>query len=190
MTRSARLAITAAVIGLALGLAAGMPPWPDRTTMVTISLLLLASAAVAAMWAMLTIEPLEDAELDPALPAAPARARIHQLSIATDAAGTPALAYTAVADIATDSADDAFARSQNIDSSWTEGDGVNPYVDGSCRSTSVGDVIDITGRLLIVEPIGFAEVVSLAAAIERARATSFLAYLLPKSPVAQRQFVS
>ena len=190
MNRSTRLAISAAVIGLALGLVAGLPPWPERTVMVTISLLLLAAAAFAAMWALLTID--EGLVTDPDEPAqeAPAVARIHHLTIVADAAGNPRLAYTPVADVATGDAEEAFARSQNIDSSWIEGEGVTPIACDSSRSTSVGDVIELAGSLVIVEPIGFADVSSFDAALEHARTTSFLALLLPKTAVAQGRFVS
>lgn len=187
MNRATRLAVSAAVIGLALGLVAGLPPWPERTVMVTISLLLLASAATAAMWALLSID--EDPADGPAPGAetpvtsltlvagtAPATARIHHVDLDERALldGSHVLVYKAVADISTGDAEAAFEMSQNLDSSWTEQAEVLPLVDGPLRSTSVGDVIDIAGTFHIVRDFGFGVVASLDEALEEARSTSFL----------------
>ncbi len=111
MNRSTRRAVSAAVIGLALGLVTGLPPWPERTVTDTISLLLLAAAAVAAMWALFTIdeglvpEPAPDAEVPDGepWPDAPATARIHHLDLheLAQLAGCHTLVYRAVADVPT-----------------------------------------------------------------------------------------
>lgn len=184
MNRSTRLAISAAVIGLALGLVTGLPPWPERTVMVTISLLLLAAAAFAAMWALLTIDekqedgPASDVVApDPELASdAPLTARIHHLDLDERALleGRQALVYRAVADVPTGDLETAFEMSQNLDSSWVAGDGVRALAGTSCRSTSVGDVIDIAGTLHIVRDFGFGVVGSFDEALEEARSTSFL----------------
>ncbi len=185
MNRSARLVITAAVIGLALGLLAGLPPWPERTVMVTISLLLLAAAAVAAMWAMLTIdeglvpEPAPDAEVPDGEPApdAPATARIHHLDLDGRAQldGCHTLFYKAVADVETGDPETAFEVSQNLEERpWNSAPRIRPLSFAPARSTSVGDVIEIAGTLHIVRHVGFGVVGSFGEALEEARSSSFL----------------
>ena len=184
MNRSTRRAVSAAVIGLALGLVTGLPPWPERTVTVTISLLLLAAAAVAAMWALLTFdeglvpEPAPDAEVPDGEPApdAPATARIHHLDLDELAqfVGCHTLVYRAVADVPTADPETAFEMSQNLEAPWTAGDGVSSLAGKNCRSTSVGDVIEIAGTLHIVRHVGFGVVGSFGEALEEARSSSFL----------------
>ena len=193
MNRSTRLAIAAAVIGLALRLVTGLPPWPERTVTVTISLLLLAAAAVAAMWALLTIdegllpEPAPDAEVPDGEPApdAPATARIHHLDLdeLAQLAGCHTLVYRAVADVPTGDPETAFEVSQNLEERpWNSAPRIRPLSFAPARSTSVGDVIEIAGTLHIVRDVGFGVVASFEDALEEARSTSFLGLYVGAHP--------
>lgn len=192
MNRATRRAVSAAVIGLALGLVTGLPPWPERTVTVTISLLLLAAAAVAAMWALLTIdeglvpEPAPEAEVPDGEPApdAPATARIHHLDLdeLAQLASCHTLVYRAVADVPTADPETAFEMSQNLESPWAAGDRVSPLAGTNCRSTSVGDVIVIAGTLHIVRDVGFGVVASFEEALEEAHSSSFLGLYVSAHP--------
>lgn len=65
--------------------------------------------------------------------------------------------YNEVAEVSASSLDEAYAMTQNIDSSWVKGAKVKTHLP-ACRSTSVGDVIkDDSGDFHIVEMIGFSK---------------------------------
>lgn len=56
--------------------------------------------------------------------------------------------------------DIAYTRSNNIDSAWIEGsDVVERFVSGGCRSTSMGDMIEVDGKFSLVAAFGFVPVV-------------------------------
>jgi hypothetical protein len=64
-----------------------------------------------------------------------------------------------VADVFTDDLDEAFEWTNNIDTPWTKlgtlQGNLKAYVNGPCRSTSVGDVMEKDGDLYLVLPAGF-----------------------------------
>ena len=79
----------------------------------------------------------------------------------------PSVTYALVAEIRTDSLDVAFATSQQFGSRpWTERPRIRPVASLPCRSTTIGDVLELRGELHIIRASGFARVDSLAAAVE------------------------
>ena len=62
-----------------------------------------------------------------------------------------------VAEIASNDLDNAFELTNHIDHDWTENEGVTPLV-SKPRSTSVGDVMEIEGKFLLVDSYGFKEI--------------------------------
>jgi hypothetical protein len=66
--------------------------------------------------------------------------------------------FTAVAEVETESVDDAYERTNSIHCGWWENERVTP-LRGPTRSTSVGDVMELPdGSLLVVNGMGFAPV--------------------------------
>lgn len=67
--------------------------------------------------------------------------------------------YELVATMKAESLDDVFARSQNVDSAWIAAEGVHGMMAvlkrGGCRSTSIGDIIEVDGVLHMVDASGF-----------------------------------
>lgn len=68
------------------------------------------------------------------------------------------LSFVKVADVDTDSLEDAFALTNHIDRPWSENGRVEPAGDGKWRSTSVGDLLRVDGQVFSVSPVGFSEV--------------------------------
>lgn len=74
--------------------------------------------------------------------------------------------FVLVATVDTDSKSVAFAKTNNVEWSWTQNDGVTFYADNlpegsptdGCRSTSVGDVLHVGDKLFLVDMIGFREI--------------------------------
>ena len=71
----------------------------------------------------------------------------------------PKESYQKVASVEASSLDDAYAKTQNIDSAWVNNDGVTTFL-GQCRSTSVGDIIYNTDEKqgYMVDNFGFKKV--------------------------------
>ena len=65
--------------------------------------------------------------------------------------------YKLVAEVDANDLDKVYARTQNIDSSWTKNSIVSTNLP-QCRSTSVGDMIEVNGQLHMVDMIGFKNV--------------------------------
>lgn len=63
----------------------------------------------------------------------------------------------AVANVETDSLDEAYLRTNHIDYDWAENPGVEVLTVDSTRSTSVGDVMEMEGQKYVVQSIGFAK---------------------------------
>ncbi len=67
--------------------------------------------------------------------------------------------FVLVAEMRAKSLDDVFARSQNVIKSWIAGDRVHGMMAvlkrGGCRSTSIGDIIEVDGVLHMVDAAGF-----------------------------------
>jgi len=70
--------------------------------------------------------------------------------------------YKAVAKVQASDLDDAYRLTNTIDGPWWENRGVEFLgsaehgMDG-CRSTSIGDVLELDGRKYIVAPMGFTD---------------------------------
>jgi hypothetical protein len=119
--------------------------------------------------------------------------RVHHAVTLQVAGVEPSVTYALVAEIRTDSLDIAFATSQQFGSRpWTERPRVRAVVATPCRSTSLGDVLELRGELHIIRPAGFAPVESLAAAAAEVRAGVALASIVgpPKSAATERSRLS
>jgi pectate lyase len=64
---------------------------------------------------------------------------------------------TLVAEVETDSLEDAYQLTNNIENSWVENEKVTAKVDRG-RSTSMGDVLEQDGKYHMVAGFGFAEI--------------------------------
>lgn len=62
--------------------------------------------------------------------------------------------YVHVADVDSDDLDVAFEKTNHIDRSWMENEGVTAHGTRQ-RSTSVGDVLEVNGKLYAVSGVGF-----------------------------------
>lgn len=79
------------------------------------------------------------------------------------------LGYSHVGSIDTNDLDEAYQLTNNINSSWIDGDKVDFLSDavkakGGCRSTSVGDILidNSTGKIWIVASFGFDDLLKVA----------------------------
>lgn len=63
--------------------------------------------------------------------------------------------FILVAEIDSQNADIAFNLTQNIDSNWVENERVKAFVGDKCRSTSVGDLVEINKKYFICNLIGW-----------------------------------
>ena len=67
--------------------------------------------------------------------------------------------YALVAEVVSDEPDEAFGLTNHIDSDWKTNRGVTPTAWVPVRSTSVGDVLELSdGRHLLIIGIGFTEI--------------------------------
>jgi len=66
--------------------------------------------------------------------------------------------YTVVAVCKSNDLDDAYMLTQNIDTAWTNNDGISP-IGSNLRSSMVGDIFETPdGSLYIVDNIGFEKI--------------------------------
>jgi len=85
----------------------------------------------------------------------------HNVNLRMDTPSTFADSHALVATINTDNLDDAYGRSQHLDSPWFMGAGITRHADADrIRSTSVGDVLEhadgpLNGALFFVKNVGF-----------------------------------
>lgn len=64
--------------------------------------------------------------------------------------------YDLVAEVDTNSLDVAYERTNSIQGPWWDNEDVVAKFDGEgCRSTSVGDVVEVNGKFFIVDSFGF-----------------------------------
>ena len=81
---------------------------------------------------------------------------MEESEIQAEAAKLTEAELTKAAVVHTDSLEDAFRLTNNIDSAWTDNEGVSPTFQ-SRRSTSVGDIMTKDGKRFMVASVGFVE---------------------------------
>lgn len=117
--------------------------------------------------------------------------RVHHAVTLQVAGVEPRVIYALVAVIGTDSLDVAFASSQQFGSRpWTERPRIRPVAQVPCRSTTLGDVLELRGELHIIRASGFARVDSIAAAVEEFQTSTMLRGIVgpAASSVTERSF--
>lgn len=66
-------------------------------------------------------------------------------------------AYKLVAEVECETPDDAYRLTQNIDEPWTKNKEITSLVGDKCRSTSVGDVIEMWDTFHMCEMLDWSE---------------------------------
>lgn len=109
--------------------------------------------------------------------------RVHHAVTLQVAGVEPSVTYALVAEIRTESLDIAFATSQQFGSRpWTERPRIRPVAQVPCRSTTLGDVLELRGELHIIRASGFGRVDSIAAAVEEFQTSAMLRGLVGPAP--------